>query len=102
MLLSLCLTTTFVIICVVVCSGLILQDLTFVHVGNDDFLPDGNVNFGKRWLQFNILDQMRRYRNSHYPFTKNEEITRLFSNFEDYLDEDSLWQISEALKPRKK
>lgn len=63
MLLSLCLTTTDVIICVVMFSGLILQDLTFVHVGNDDFLPDGNVNFGKRWLQFNILDQMRRYRN---------------------------------------
>ena len=45
------------------CRGLILQDLTFVHIGNNDFLPDGNINFGKRWQQYNILDQMRRFRN---------------------------------------
>ena len=45
-------------------SGLILQDLTFVHVGNDDYLDsNGNVNFTKCWLQFDILVQMRRFRN---------------------------------------
>lgn len=40
--------------------GLILQDLTFVHLGNPDFI-DGKVNFSKRWQQFNILDSMRRF-----------------------------------------
>lgn len=45
-------------------SGLILQDLTFVHVGNEDYLDnEGNVNFTKCWLQFDILVQMRRFRN---------------------------------------
>lgn len=38
--------------------GLILQDLTFVHLGNPDYI-DGKVNFSKRWQQFNILDGMR-------------------------------------------
>lgn len=38
--------------------GLILQDLTFVHLGNPDYI-DGKVNFSKRWQQFNILDSMR-------------------------------------------
>lgn len=38
--------------------GLILQDLTFVHLGNPDHV-DGKVNFSKRWQQFNILDSMR-------------------------------------------
>lgn len=38
--------------------GLILQDLTFVHLGNPDYV-DGKVNFSKRWQQFNILDSMR-------------------------------------------
>lgn len=38
--------------------GLILQDLTFVHLGNPDHI-DGKVNFSKRWQQFNILDSMR-------------------------------------------
>lgn len=42
------------------CRGLILQDLTFVHLGNPDFI-DGKVNFSKRWQQFNILDSMRRF-----------------------------------------
>lgn len=40
--------------------GLILQDLTFVHLGNPDLI-DGKVNFSKRWQQFNILDSMRRF-----------------------------------------
>jgi Rap guanine nucleotide exchange factor 1 len=41
--------------------GLVLQDLTFVNIGNRDNLPDGNVNFTKRWQQFTILDNMRRF-----------------------------------------
>ncbi len=34
--------------------GLVLQDLTFVHIGNPDTF-DNKVNFAKRWQQFNIL-----------------------------------------------
>ena len=34
--------------------GLILQDLTFVQIGNQDFLEE-KINFAKRWQQFNIL-----------------------------------------------
>lgn len=48
--------------------GLILQDLTFVHVGNNDYLQDSsgvNINFAKRWQIFNILDQMRRFRSRY-------------------------------------
>ena len=37
--------------------GLILQDLTFVQIGNPDKL-DGKINFAKRWQQFNILVRM--------------------------------------------
>ncbi|CAG2169955.1 unnamed protein product [Oppiella nova] len=80
-------------------SGLILQDLTFVHIGNNDYLPDGNINFGKRWQQYNILDQMR-LSIIHYPFKRNEQIIEFFANFEDYLSEDAMWQISEDIKPR--
>ncbi|GFQ75997.1 rap guanine nucleotide exchange factor 1 [Trichonephila clavata] len=43
--------------------GLILQDLTFVHIGNSDMLTEDSVNFSKRWQQFNILDNMRRFKN---------------------------------------
>lgn len=38
---------------------------------------------------------------SHYPLLKrNEEIISFFDNFEDYLHEESLWQISESIKAR--
>jgi len=42
-------------------SGLVLQDLTFVHIGNPDRLPDGRINFTKCWQMFTILDHMRRF-----------------------------------------
>jgi hypothetical protein len=39
--------------------GLVLQDLTFVHIGNPDTIED-RINFAKRWQQFNILVGNRR------------------------------------------
>ena len=46
--------------------GLILQDLTFLHVGNKDMLADDvSVNFDKRWQIFNILDQLRKFRHRY-------------------------------------
>ena len=43
--------------------GLVLQDLTFVHIGNPDCLQDGSINFSKRWQQYNIVMNMKRFRN---------------------------------------
>ncbi|XP_063707501.1 guanine nucleotide-releasing factor 2 isoform X2 [Culicoides brevitarsis] len=80
--------------------GLVLQDLTFVHIGNSDLLPDGSINFMKRWQQYNIVVNMKRFRTGSYTFKKNERIIAYFGNFEDYLDEDAMWQISETIKPR--
>ena len=41
-------------------SGLILSDLTFVHIGNADYLQDNRtINFWKRWQQFTILHKLR-------------------------------------------
>lgn len=37
---------------------------------------------------------------SAYPFKKSERIISFFDNFENYLDEDAMWQISENIKPR--
>ncbi|KAK0093216.1 hypothetical protein PV326_014033 [Microctonus aethiopoides] len=62
--------------------GLVLQDLTFVHIGNSDLLPDGTINFSKRWQQFNIVENMKRFKKG------------------DFLCEEAMWQISESIKPR--
>lgn len=42
-------------------SGLVLQDLTFVHIGNPDLLPNGSINFTKRWQQYHIMENMKRF-----------------------------------------
>ncbi|XP_068429529.1 rap guanine nucleotide exchange factor 1b isoform X9 [Clinocottus analis] len=79
--------------------GLILQDLTFVHLGNPDFI-DGKVNFSKRWQQFNILDSMRRFQQVHYELKRNEDIVCFFNDFSDHLAEEALWELSLKIKPR--
>ncbi|XP_046542750.1 LOW QUALITY PROTEIN: rap guanine nucleotide exchange factor 1-like [Haliotis rubra] len=80
--------------------GLILQDLTFINIGNQDLLPDHSINFSKRWQQFNILDSMRRFKKCNYEFKKSEKILSIINKFDDYLSEELLWQISEKIKPR--
>ncbi|XP_076298542.1 C3G guanyl-nucleotide exchange factor isoform X5 [Lasioglossum baleicum] len=80
--------------------GLVLQDLTFVHIGNSDLLPDGTINFSKRWQQFNIVENMKRFKKGRYSFKKHERIITFFNNFSDFLCEEAMWQISESIKPR--
>ena len=101
--------------------GLVLQDLTFVQIGNPDTF-DNKVNFAKRWQQFNILvsligcvisnaivavntnfalqDNLMRFKKKTYPFERKEEIIHYFSDFDDYWTEDKMWSVSESLKPR--
>lgn len=79
--------------------GLILQDLTFVHLGNPDFFK-GKVNFSKRWQQFNILDSMRRFQQVHYDLKHNDDIVSFFNDFSDHLAEEALWELSLKIKPR--
>ncbi|XP_018059782.1 PREDICTED: guanine nucleotide-releasing factor 2 isoform X9 [Atta colombica] len=80
--------------------GLVLQDLTFVHIGNSNLLPDGTINFSKRWQQFNIVENMKRFKKGTYSFKKHERIMTFFNNFSDFLCEEAMWQISESIKPR--
>ncbi|XP_036955476.1 rap guanine nucleotide exchange factor 1-like isoform X1 [Acanthopagrus latus] len=84
--------------------GLILQDLTFVHLGNPDVLmtPQGSkVNFTKRWQQFNILDTLRSYQQvSRYSLQPNDDIISFFNDFSDHLAEEALWELSLRLRPR--
>lgn len=80
--------------------GLVLQDLTFVHVGNTDYITDSIVNFSKCWQQFHILEPMRCFKKKPFSFKRNEQIIDFFNNFEDYLSEDAMWEISENIKPR--
>lgn len=81
--------------------GLVLQDLTFVHIGNQDLLSDGSINFTKRWQQYHIMENMKRFhKDRQYKFKKNERIQAMFNDFDDVLSEEAMWQVSESIKPR--
>ncbi|CAH2068495.1 unnamed protein product, partial [Iphiclides podalirius] len=80
--------------------GLVLQDLTFVHIGNPDLLPDGSINFTKRWQQYQVMESMKRFHKEQYKFKKNERIQAMFNGFDDVLSEEAMWQVSESIKPR--
>jgi len=79
--------------------GLVLQDLTFVHIGNPDLI-EGKINFAKRWQQFHILDNLRRFQREQYQIPRHEEIIVYFREFDEYLSEDDMWNLSESIKPR--
>lgn len=80
--------------------GLILQDLTILHIANSDHLPSGNCNFWKRWQQFNILERVRCFRRSQYDFKVDGKIQAFFNNFTEFMNEDAQYALSEKLKPR--
>jgi len=82
--------------------GIALQDLAFVNE-NTDWLDESKtiVNFGKRWQQYQILSHLARFqKTSHYLFQRNESIVQFFGNFDSFLPEEALWQISESIRPR--
>uniref|UniRef100_A0A3P8VES0 CRK SH3-binding GNRP n=2 Tax=Cynoglossus semilaevis TaxID=244447 RepID=A0A3P8VES0_CYNSE len=83
--------------------GLILQDLTFVHLGNPDTLMTSQgkkVNFSKRWQQFNILCTLKNYQQAPYSLQPSNDIILFFNGFSDHLAEEALWEMSLRLKPR--
>lgn len=82
--------------------GLILQDLTFVHIGNADFISEGCVNFVKRWQQYNILGAMKRFRKTPYHIQPADKVLNFFNDFNEYLSEEEMWTISETIKPRQR
>ncbi|XP_078713491.1 uncharacterized protein LOC144932963 [Lampetra fluviatilis] len=79
--------------------GLILQDLTFVHMGNPDLIA-GRVNFSKRWQQFNILQSLRTFLHCRYEFQRVDSVLSCFDGFTARLGEESLYELSLAIKPR--
>jgi Rap guanine nucleotide exchange factor 1 len=48
----------------------------------------------------NIQDNLRRFKKEQYHLSRHEEILQFFAEFEDYLTEDEMWNLSETIKPR--
>ncbi|KAI6235253.1 hypothetical protein M3Y95_00031800 [Aphelenchoides besseyi] len=83
--------------------GLILQDLTFVHVGNPDYLSHKTaknlLNFGKRWQQYAILDNVKRIAQWNYDIQRDDRIIAQFENFHGLTEEEG-WKRSFQIEPK--
>ncbi|KAI6240173.1 hypothetical protein M3Y99_00504700 [Aphelenchoides fujianensis] len=83
--------------------GLILQDLTFVHVGNPDLLVHETaknlLNFGKRWQQYAILDNVKRIVQWNYDIKRDDRQIALFDEFRG-LSEEEGWKRSYEIEPK--
>ncbi|CAD5222277.1 unnamed protein product [Bursaphelenchus xylophilus] len=82
--------------------GLILQDLTFVNVGNPDYLPGRKdmLNFGKRWQQYAILDSVDRLTRWRYDIKPDQDVLGLFAGFKEHLVDEG-WTRSYAIERRR-
>ena len=60
--------------------GVYLTDLTFLDLGNSDFLPDTSfINFEKRRKVFNLIREIQRYQQTQYalqPVSQIQEFMR--------------------------
>ncbi|KAL1455367.1 hypothetical protein WDU94_009466 [Cyamophila willieti] len=93
--------------------GIVLQDLTFAQIGNAKLLNYNElpshiqyknvINFSLRQYQFKILKSMKRFQKEKHDFRRQDriEIIELFDDFETFLTEEAMWQLSEKYQPRK-
>eukprot|EP00026_Physarum_polycephalum_P003171 Phypoly_transcript_03181.p1 GENE.Phypoly_transcript_03181~~Phypoly_transcript_03181.p1 ORF type:complete len:237 (-),score=18.08 Phypoly_transcript_03181:647-1357(-) len=79
---------------------LILQDLTFINDGNDDYMSDGKVNFEKWALFGSCMLNFTRLMESKYSFHKNTTIRRMLQNDLLVLPETLLMKHSYAIEGR--
>ena len=71
--------------------GVYLTDLTFLELGNPDYLPDSNfINFEKRRKVFRMIQEFKKYQKSPFTYPRNQEIQNSFIKL---LNQRALWEI---------
>ena len=73
-----------------------------ISVGNPDKLEGGEINFTKRHLTYKFMDVVRRSQTTPYNIAPRDDLITFFNNFSDFMEEEEMWQRSEAIKPRRR
>ena len=64
--------------------GVYLTDLTFLDLGNSDFLPDTNfINFDKRRKVFNLIKEIQKYQLTQYALQPVPQIQEFMKKLGD-------------------
>lgn len=82
--------------------GVYLTDMTFLELGNGDFLPDSSfINVDKRRKVYQITKDIERFQDTGYKFDDEEKIRVMPHYWESgVLDENVLYDRSLVVEPR--
>jgi hypothetical protein len=83
--------------------GVYLTDLTFIELGNPNFLPEsGFINLGKHSKTARIIREMHSYQRESFKFAPVPELKKFFRalNKRKWRDEKQLYQQSFAVEPK--
>jgi hypothetical protein len=81
--------------------GMTLTDLTFIEDGNGWYTPAGQVNMRKLVMYMETICSCLRHQLVPYLFEPVEPLQQLWEDFALVtMDEDQLYELSAALKPR--
>ncbi|RKP02606.1 hypothetical protein CXG81DRAFT_10590 [Caulochytrium protostelioides] len=81
--------------------GVYLTDLTFIELGNTDFLPDGGyINFEKRRKVAHIIRSIQSYQLHPYHFMPVIAIQEFIHGLHATMSEDEMYEKSLQVEPR--
>lgn len=88
------------------CSGVVLSDLVFIEEGNPDMLEEGQINFAKQYLTYNVIMTIERYqRRADYSHLARVQaryplMAAIETASETTQAEDALYEMSLQIEPR--
>jgi son of sevenless-like protein len=82
--------------------GVYLTDLTFVALGNLDFIPDTHyINFDKRMKVAQIINEMQKYQQNPFNLTSISDLIEYLRALgsEKWMTESELYEKSRIAEP---
>jgi len=82
--------------------GVYQSDLTFINDGNPDFLENGYINFFKRRLVAEVINEAQTYQQKPYNLKEVKSIIDWLRNSQEVsnLDENTIYSVSLIIEPR--
>ena len=83
--------------------GVFLRDLTFLEVGNPDFIDEDRtqVNFDKYRMISSVLLELKNNQQISYYFPVQSDLQFIFKNVLPAFDDEQLFALSRVLEPPK-
>ncbi|KAJ3450892.1 ras guanine nucleotide exchange factor i-related [Anaeramoeba flamelloides] len=79
--------------------GVYLTDITFIEDGNPDYVNENLINFSKRRLVYDVIEEIQKFQNVFYNLHPVHQIAVFLNKF-PRIEKKKLYQISQEREPR--